>query len=456
MVETVVISGGLYFPPGTVVGRILADTLKKTNPEWIQANRMRETKPWIPLPERHVRACHAFERGHPWAGGIAAPRSAQVDQSGIRFVDKRTFPPAESLSLSPDTVLRDYQASAVAKLVEAEQGLVIAPCGAGKTTIGIGAMAALDTKALVLVHTRDLAVQWIDRCKSQLGVEATLVGAGKSDDSGRVVVATFQTIEKMDWNKRFAWAKSFGLVIVDEAHHVPASTFNRVLLSMPARYRLGLTATPKRNDGLTDFLYWHFGAVLESIETNDLAKKGHVVTPRVEWMNTDWEGPSKKLEWPLFINRMTKDGDRNFQILQRVEQAVNDGRQILVLSDRVQHCEEMAVALRQRGIKAQALVGKLTKKARAAIIESTQSGETRVLTATTIADEGLDLPTLDTVVLCTPTKAMGRVQQRVGRIMRPSSNKKEPLIIDVVDLPRPLRGLANKRMKLYIKLGCTW
>ena len=116
----------------------------------------------------------------------------------------------------------------------------------------------------------------------------------------------------------------------------------------------------------------------------------------------------------------------------------------------------MADALRQRGIKAQALVGKLTKKARAAIIESTQSGETRVLTATTIADEGLDLPTLDTVVLCTPTKAMGRVQQRVGRIMRPSSNKKEPLIIDVVDLPRPLRGLANKRMKLYIKLGCTW
>ena len=260
----------------------------------------------------------------------------------------------------------------------------------------------------------------------------------------------------MDWDKRFAWAKSFGLVIVDEAHHVPAATFNRVLLSMPARYRLGLTATPKRNDGLTDFLYWHFGVVLESIETNDLAKKGHVVTPRVEWMNTNWEGPSKKLEWPLFINRMTKDSDRNFQILQRVEKAVNDGRQILVLSDRVQHCEEMADALRQRGIKAQALVGKLTKKARAAIIESTQSGETRVLTATTIADEGLDLPTLDTVVLCTPTKAMGRVQQRVGRIMRPSSDKKEPLIIDVVDLPRPLRGLANKRMKLYIKLGCTW
>jgi superfamily II DNA or RNA helicase len=282
------------------------------------------------------------------------------------------------------------------------------------------------------------------------------VGAGKSDDSGRVVVATFQTVERMDWHTRFAFGKSFGLVIVDEAHHVPAASFNKVMLTMPARYRLGLTATPKRNDGLTDILHWHFGSILENIETADLAARGLVAKPRVEWMNTNWEGPSKHLEWPLFINKMTKNQDRNHQILERVERAAKDGRQILVLSDRVRHCEEMADALRQRGIKAEALVGKLSKTARAAILEATQSGEVRVLTATTIADEGLDLPSLDTVVLCTPTKAMGRVQQRVGRIMRPSASKQEPLIIDVVDQPRPMRGLANKRMKLYLKLGCTW
>lgn len=456
MVETCVISGGLYFPPGTVVGKLLADTLKKTNPEWIQALRMRETKPWIQLPDKHVKACQSFQRGHPWAGGIAAPRSASVESDGLRFVDKRTMPLAGHVSLRPGVVLRDYQTSAVSKLVESEQGIVVAPCGAGKTTIGIGVIAELNTKALVLVHTRDLAMQWIDRCRSQLGLEATLVGAGKSDDSGRVVIATFQTVERMEWDKRFAFGKAFGLVIVDEAHHVPAATFNQVMLTMPARYRLGLTATPKRNDGLTDFLFWHFGGILENIDNKSLAEQGHVMTPRVEWMNTGWEGPSKHLEWPLFINRLTKDKDRNSKITQRVKEAVSDGRQVLVLSDRVQHCEEMAETLRQHGIAAEALVGKLSKKARASIIESIQSGETRVLTATTIADEGLDLPTLDTVVLCTPTKAMGRVQQRVGRIMRPSPDKKEPLIIDLVDQPGPLRGLASKRMKLYIKLGCTW
>ena len=114
----------------------------------------------------------------------------------------------------------------------------------------------------------------------------------------------------------------------------------------------------------------------------------------------------------------------------------------------------MAEELSRCGIVAEPLVGKMTKKQRIGVLERADKREIQVVCATTVADEGLDLPSLDTVVLTTPTKALGRIQQRIGRVMRPHPRKKDPLVIDCVDDIGSMRGLARKRNKLYTKIGC--
>mgnify|MGYP003144704669 FL=1 len=153
---------------------------------------------------------------------------------------------------------------------------------------------------------------------------------------------------------------------------------------------------------------------------------------------------------------MCKDGDRTQFILDKVDILVrNEGRQVLVLSDRVQHCIDMAEQTANRGVSAAALVGKMSKKQRAEVLSAADRREVKAIFATTVADEGLDLPGLDTVILTTPTKALGRIQQRIGRIMRTAPNKKKPIVIDLVDNAKPSYYAHKKRAKLYRELGCN-
>ena len=178
------------------------------------------------------------------------------------------------------------------------------------------------------------------------------------------------------------------------------------------------------------------------------------MAPRVEQLFTGWEPPKARVDWPVLINKMCKDEDRNDKIINKICELLNADRQVLVLSDRVQHCIDMAEVLAELGYSSAALVGTMSKKKRAAVLEAADSGELRVIFATTVADEGLDLPGLDTVILTTPTKAMGRIQQRIGRIMRRADNKKEPVVIDLVDAASSLFHMHKRRSRFYNRIGC--
>jgi len=449
------LGGGLFLAPGRSDEDDILSRFKILNPEYKMAIGLRERGKFIALPDKHINACHRIPFEHPWGGGIAVPRKAAAQMNIGSFADVRTNPKSEKVSLADGFSLRDYQQDALDEWINNDgEGVIVAPCGSGKTAIGLTAATVFDTKCLILVHTNDLAVQWINRCKSMLSTEASQYGAGKKDDTGRVVVATFQTLERMSFTDRYAFGKQFGLCIVDEAHHVPAHTFCSVMFCMPARYRLGLTATPNRPDGLTSILWWHFGKAVYEITNAQLASSGHVVPPRIEWLFTDFMGPLHRVDWSKLVTLMTTDMQRNNKIVDRVLDACHEGRQILLLSDRVDHCIFMADALRSHQIVAEPLVGRMTKKQRAEVLERADKREIQVVCATTVADEGLDLPSLDTVVLTTPTKAMGRIQQRIGRVMRPHPEKQDPIVIDCVDDIGSMRGLARKRNKLYTQIGC--
>tara|TARA_R100000353_G_scaffold81955_4_gene61572 strand:- start:527 stop:1216 length:690 start_codon:yes stop_codon:yes gene_type:complete len=225
------------------------------------------------------------------------------------------------------------------------------------------------------------------------------------------------------------------------------------MMSMPAKVRVGLTATPDRPDGLGAMLGWHFGKQLFRITTKELIDKGRVMKPDIRFERTRFTPPN--VDWPKLINKTCEDIDRNEQILSMVEGFIQEGRQVLVLSDRVQHCIDMAEHIANRGMSAAALVGKMTKKQRAEVLEAADSRELKAIFATTVADEGLDLPGLDTVVLTTPTKAMGRIQQRIGRIMRTAENKKKPIVVDLVDNSQAAWYSHQKRARFYEELGCN-
>ena len=477
--ENIIVRGGAqYVHPDFIrehreMLRDLSQHYRLKNPEWIQAHRLRNQGKYIELPDEWVLAFKRLPVIHPWGEGLQIPRCIDIGKymqgdvgmklvrpPSLRDVDKTSFPDAEKLSVAEHITLRDYQVHSIGNLKHAKEGVIVAPCGAGKTTIGVGAIAAIDTPALVLVHTLDLAKQWADRCEQQLNFRPSIVGGGTNDldkgGTGRIVVATFQTLSRWLWTERYNFGKQFGFLIVDECHHVPANTFCETLMTMPQRYRLGLTATPERQDGLGDILHWHLGDVLHEIKTQDLVNRGFVSRPKVKQLHTGWKIPlGRKKDWVRLITEMCNDDERTQLILDKVDELVrNEGRQVLVLSDRVQHCKSMAEELSGEGLKAVALVGTLSKKKRAALLDAADKREIDVIFATCIADEGLDLPGLDTVVLTVPTKALGRIQQRIGRIMRVKEGKRTPVVFDVVDDAPVFTSMARKRVKLYRSLGC--
>jgi len=455
--QTYVTGGGIFLPPGHSQIEAVSKRLRLRNPDFTAAMAMLKKGKRIPVPNEHVNGAREIPPDHPWGGGLMVPRMAGLGLDYGKHVDRRTNPKAEPVNVIKGYSLRDYQTSALSQWLYRHdgEGVIVAPCGAGKTAIGISATCLLDTKALVLVHTNDLAAQWVNRVKGMMNLEATQYGGGKKDASGRIVVATFQTLERMRFTERYEFGKQFGLVIADECHHIPAATFSMVMFAMPAKYRLGLTATPTREDGLTDMLWWHIGENVYEITNQQLSDSGHVIMPKIEWFYTGWEGPPRRVEWSKLITEMTEDQDRNSKIITRVIDACSKGRQVLVLSDRVEHCMSLSEAISSHGIVSSPLVGKMTKKQRAGILEKANQKEIQVVCATTVADEGLDLPTLDTIVLTTPTKALGRIQQRIGRIMRPHADKQQPIVIDCIDSIGAMQGLARKRQRLYSQIGCV-
>jgi len=457
-------SGGYFIPINSPVFQDIKQRYKCKNPAFVQAHALHAKGKYVAIPDEHVYACQTIPLWHQWGGGLMIPRGINLNEYGLRQINKTSSPPLrtgdERLQFDGDIKLRDYQAEGVDALVEHGEGVIVAPCGAGKTMMGIGAMLRYRTRTLILVHTTDLAEQWRSRIEAQVKTatgrvpKVTMYGGNKKDDSGQIVIATFQTLYKVRFDDLLEFGKQFGMCIVDEAHHVPAATFSAVMMGMPAKIRLALTATPDRPDGLSDILYWHFGATLKKITTPDLIKNGSVLAPTVRFTPTYWK-PKNKKDWMKMINEMCADDRRNGQILDLVETMVNKGRQVLVLSGRVQHCIDMAEATANRDISSATLVGKMTKKQRAEVLELSDNRDIKALFATTVADEGLDLPGLDTLILTTPTKSMGRIQQRIGRIMRKHEDKNHPIVIDLVDAPASLYAMHNKRLRFYEGLGCN-
>lgn len=351
---------------------------------------------------------------------------------------------------------RPYQATALAALRKHVQGLVVIPPGGGKTFLGVCAISEIGRTAVVLAHTDDLVDQWCEAIRDLLSVEPGQIRSGVTDIRPITVASVFTLINRLDESPGLLADR--GLLVLDEAHHVPAYTFASLVSKIPARWRLGLTATPDRDDGFTKLVEWHFGDRLFEISPQTLIAQGYLVAPEVHVVETNFSftfsGPDQKRNAALH-KAIAADEARNALIAKNVARDVELGETVLVLANRKDMIAKLSTMLVALGCDPVALTSQTAKGERRDEIQKLRDGQRAVALATSLADEGLNIPRLSRVHLAFPERAKGRTGQRIGRLMRPHESKGTlPRLYDYVD--HNVDTLHNRwleRRRVFRKIG---
>ena len=357
--------------------------------------------------------------------------------------------------------LRDYQAKALLPWMPGTwalprlpvDGIIHAPCGSGKTEMGIALIQALGVRTMVVVHTVDLQQQWAERL-AKYGVTSHLIGGGSKNarivGEEPVTIGMVQSLyrrpEELDAN-----AGKFGLMLVDEADMAPAKTVSDVIERLRTGARVGLTATPTREDGLQPSLEMLMGPIRSVVTGGDLEACGVRVSFTVECIKTGWaptEDPAAG--FVAAMSEMIVDEDRNRLIVETIKAKIAEGHTVLALSQRVDHAKLLAEML-----GCDALVSTTKASKRAGILDDLRNGHIDCATATQLADKGLDAPTISCVVMCTPSRAKGRTEQRAGRALRPVKGKLRPVIVDFLDDHGLYVSQWRSRLTAYKQAGMT-
>jgi len=383
-------------------------------------------------------------------GYIRIPRGAWYLVDSIEADDERTCPkmPKLKFNVKLDDVEKDErfrgQSDAVAAMFEHEQGQIIRPPGTGKTQIALAFIAQCKTRTLVLVHTKDILEQWREYAEKAIpGIDIGIIGAGRNR-VGHLTLATIQTVKQYtppgQDNRKF-W-RQFGAVIADESHHGAAKSWEAVLNSCTARYRFGFTASPTRADGLHPSLKFLLGPVIHR------QKFSSPIDLTVVPVKTDfrfrWGG---LWDWKRLLNFLVTDDERNQQIAEVADAEISGGNSVLVLSRRIEHLERIADCMREPNA---ILTGAKKDAERRRILDGLREGSIACVLSTQLADEALDVPRLNRVILTFPGKHEGRLVQQIGRAIREYPDKEDAIIYDFVDhRVGVLKRQWNLRRKAY-------
>ncbi len=438
-------------PPAMVAG--LKHLSSISNPTFHEKERLRFSTWDTP---RFIRC---YREDLDWLSiprGLIDPVARLIENVGseLDLSDNRTN--CKEIEFRFDGTLRPHQQSAFDATKSHDLGVVVAPPGSGKTVLACALIAHHRQPTLVLVDRKPLLDQWRERLAEFLGLGSDRVGSiggGANDPSGVVDVAMIQSVARLDHPADlFA---DYGIVVVDECHHLPAVSFESTVRHAPTRRWLGLTATPYRRDGLEGIIALQCGPTRHEIRPSDigdtaLVQRHLVVHPTTFETDDD-------LGIQAIFGELTDDEARTRQICADVHAAVADGRTCLVLTQRTAHIDAIVERLAQLGTQAHVLRGGLGKQAREsvtqAIADDDGSGIAVVATGSYIG-EGFDWPQLDTLFLAFPIAFKGRVVQYVGRLLRTHVGKLDVELHDYVDDRVPvLARMHDKRLRPYATLG---
>jgi len=349
--------------------------------------------------------------------------------------------------------LRAFQKAAVDKMLAKDFGTLSSATGSGKTVMALYMIAKRKQPALIIVHTRELAAQWVERIETFSGIAAEdvgFIGGGKKRIGEKITVALVQSLYKCADEV----AEHIGFLLVDECHRCPSRTFTEAVSCFDSQYMLGLSATPYRRDKLSRLIFWHLGDKHHEVDKSQLVESGDVLPARVVYRLTEFiTGHDPINEYSKMLAELVGDKDRNVQIAGDVagEAARNSGI-CLILSDRKAHCQNLQALLRYRfKLHSELLTGDLDAEERKNVLERINRGDVHVLIATgQLIGEGFDCKDLTTLFLATPIKFSGRLIQYLGRVLRPAAGKKYARVYDYVDVNvDTLRKAADARRRVY-------
>lgn len=397
-------------------------------------------------------------------GSVSVPRGAHLvvqralERDGIRLRYEDCRSHGEPLGEFAEVGLRPYQGQGVQALQNSTQGTIVLGCGGGKTRLGIAAIGKINRSTLVLVHTQDLLDQWVEGVRDLLGLEAGIVAGGQAVWRP-VTVAIIDTL-MLRLESDADELNRFGFVIVDEAHHAPSKTYQELFPHLPARFRLGLTATPEREDKLTRLMDWSFGDRLLEMRASDLIEAGYLMRPSLDVVRTDFNFDVNRIAMTMRNAKLTEaivsDEARNTIICDLAEADYKTGESVVILSNHRAHCTLLGEMLQARGVDAHVLIASGSKKAKQArqdAIQGMRDGVVRCIIATSLFDEGVNVDRLSRLILALPQKAKGSTEQKVGRLMRLFDGK-QPKLYDLVDhRVSTLVRRWNERKRVYQTLG---
>lgn len=366
------------------------------------------------------------------------------------------FVETENVLYTQYVPLYEYQDKAVEEALAKRNGILVAPCGSGKTQMGLAIARRISKPTLWITHTRDLMVQAEERAKSIFDLTKEAYGEiteGKVNIGTHLTFSTVQTLARVNLDNL-----KFGCVIVDECHHAvqsykSTSMFAKVMNQISCRYKFGLTATPYRGDGLEKGMFALIGDICSIVDEEEVKEK---TVPVYEvWYNVP---PSTKtidcyngdgtLDYTKLITGLCNNEERNHFIGRTI---VDIEGSCLVLSDRLSQLESLMsfVSNFKNCDMVKATGTKKGKKERKEAIEKLKDGRIDCLFATyKLAKEGLDIPSLEHVVMASPIKDKSTVIQTAGRVARKAEGKTCGYVHDFIDDMGILQGMAKKRKNI--------
>ena len=434
------------------------ENLTITNPEYAQKMRMHL---WLGNTPRYLDLYETRGTTLILPFGVLRRVMQFISNAAVQT----DFPQGTAINYGCSVPLYDYQEEAVDAVIRNHFGILQSPAGSGKTQMGIAAVAKLGKRTLWLTHTKDLLTQ--SKSRAELYMDSALLGTiteGKVNIGEGITFATIQTMCRLDLSQ---YKHYWDVIIVDECHRCSGTPtamtqFSKVLNSLSARHKYGLSATVHRSDGTIAATYALLGEIIHTVPDAAVGDRimkvaispvGTGVPIHRKCLNTDGT-----LNYTKLISYLCETESRNHTITQFIVE--NRDHPSLILSDRLDHLRTL-IAMLPADMQSMAVMvdGSMTSKkgklAREQAIEDMRHGRKKYLFASyTLAKEGLDIPCLERLYLTTPKKDYAVITQSIGRIARTHPGKQKPVCFDFVDNISYLVKTYKKRCATYRKQGC--
>jgi len=355
-------------------------------------------------------------------------RFCRENQIAHHFIDKRKL--LGDVPFTFNAALRNYQIPAVNASGKKDIGVIVAPPGSGKTVIALKIVAEKHQPTLIIVHRKQLAEQWAERIEAFLGIPRKEIGkiaSGKTTIGKHITIATIQSLAKSDSLEIF---NAFGLIIVDECHHIPADTFHNTLSKFHSYYCYGLTATPFRKYSDGKLIFIHLGEVIAEIKSGDIGIAKH---PEIIVRNTSLNVPynEKTDRFETLSKILVHDSERNNMIITDVRAEIARGKRVVILTERKEHIDSLNQYLKQT-FETITLSGDDTEGGRASKWKQLKAENYQVLITTgQYFGEGTDLDNTHCLFLVYPFSFEGKLIQYMGRVQRSETT---PTIYDYRDI----------------------